>query len=133
MNMRNGLMRRVEALEAHQGTEGPAEGVLARAIAAMAMEELRASLSPDEFSLFLTDVFEEHEPGDLPAVAAAKLEEWVAVFEQCLPSLTTAQVRALAKGYFAPAKKEHEAAKAALAVVIQEHVLFVPGFLTAHA
>lgn len=128
MSMQNGLTKRIEALEARQGGrdgKAPQEG----AIAAMAVAELRDALDADQFSHLVGEVFDKRECGELYDMACDKMEEWRAVFERCGSKLTDAQLEALTKGYYGPAKDAHHAAKMALAAAMREASLPLPGFL----
>lgn len=132
MSMQNGLTKRIEALESRQGGRDgktPLEGV----IAAMAVDELRDVLDADQFSHLVGEVFDKRERGELYGTVCAKLEEWRAVFERCGSKLTDAQLEALTKGYYGPAKDAHHAAKMALAVAMREASLPLPGFLASLA
>lgn len=128
MNIQNGLTKRVEALEARQGgRDGKTslEGV----IAAMAVAELRDALDADQFSRLVGEVFDKRERGELYETVCAKLDEWRAVFERCGSKLTDAQLTALTKDYYGPAKEAHHSAKVALAAAMREASFPLPGFL----
>lgn len=132
MNVQNGLTKRVEALEARQGGRD-ADGLLVNVIAAMTVEDLRGTLNTAQFSRLVGEVFDEREQGEMYKTACAKLEEWRVVFNRCGSRLTDAQMGALTKGYFGPAREEHHSAKVALAAAMREASLPLPGFLASLA
>ncbi len=132
MNIQNGLTKRVEALEARQGGHNE-NSLLVDVIAAMTVEDLRGTLSTDQFSHLVDEVFNEHGQGEMYKTVCAKLEEWRGVFDCCSSWLTDAQMEALTKGYFEPAKEAHHSAKVALAAAMREASLPLPGFLASLA